>query len=66
MKRRVFMIVGSSFIIMSFIILLNSFQTVTGYSVFENVDINAGYYAGLWLLISGFVVLRAGTSSKKN
>ncbi|MBX4196034.1 hypothetical protein KW805_00395 [Candidatus Pacearchaeota archaeon] len=64
MKRRVFMVVGVSFIVMSFIIFLNSFQSVTGYAVFEDIDAAKGYYVGLWFLLGALVVLSIGTQRK--
>ncbi len=57
MKRRVFLITGTSFLFMGFVILLNSFQGMTGFVVFDGADVSFGTYAGLWFVLGGILLL---------
>lgn len=64
--KRVYLITAISFFIIGAIILLNSFQSLTGFVVFENADKNYSYFAGLWFIIASLVLFTAATTERKH
>jgi hypothetical protein len=61
LPKRVFYIVGISFMFFGGIITLNSAQGITGFAVFAGeTDIGYGYIVGIWLFVAGVAMLMAG------
>jgi hypothetical protein len=59
LPKRVFKIMGLSFLAIGAIVLLNSFQGLTGFVIFEGADVNYGWFVALWFLLGGIVLLMA-------
>ncbi len=57
MKKRVFRILGVSFLLIGFVLVLNSLQGITGYVVFEGADFKAGTIYAIWFLVAGGVLI---------
>jgi len=62
-KGKVFKIFGVLFLVMGVVVVFNSFQGITGFVVFEDVDLNAGFYIGVWFVLTG--ILLAAYRKKK-
>ncbi len=60
LPKRAYIITGISFLLIGIIIILNSFHSITGFVIFEKADVNYGYFAGLWLIIAGILILTEG------
>ena len=57
LPKRAYRITGTTLLAIGIIILLNSFQSFTGFVVFDSAEVNYGYFAGLWLIITGILIL---------
>ena len=57
LPKRAYIITSIAFFLIGIIILLNSFQSLTGFVIFENADVKYGYFAGLWFIIVGILIL---------
>lgn len=68
LPKRAYIIAGTTFLGIGIIIILNSFQSITGFVIFEDADANYGYFVGLWLIIVGILILTEGreTSDLEN
>ena len=59
LPQRAFVISGLAFVFIGFIILLNSFQTITAFVILEDIDDKIGYFAGIWFVVVGILLLNA-------
>ena len=57
LPKRAFVISGAAFIFIGVVMLLNSFSGVTGAVIFEEGDLQIGFYIGLWFLVAGALAL---------
>ena len=57
LSRRAFLIVGSSFLVIGLVLLVNSVSGITGFAVFGESDVVVGSVAAVWFVIAGLVVL---------
>lgn len=64
--KRVYLITIASFFALGAIILLNSFQSLTSFVIFENADKNYGSFVGLWLIITSLVLFTVATTERKH
>ncbi len=55
-KGIVFRIFGVLFVIAGISILFNSFQGITGFVVYEDVELKGGYVLGIWFVITGLLL----------
>ncbi len=66
MNKRVFVIEGLSFLFIGLVFLLNSFSSITGAVVLENVGVDVSGLLGLVFVIAGLVVMIAGEREKES
>ena len=65
MNRRLLAIPGISFLIIGIVLFLNSFQTLTGLVIFENLTVKSSSFIGAIFILAGALILtsaRAETS----
>jgi len=64
---KVFRLFGIFFLLLGITIFFNSFQGITGFAVYEDVDISRGFIVGVWFIITGIflVVYRRMPASQK-
>jgi hypothetical protein len=48
---------GVLFFLIGATVLFNSFQGITGYAVYEGVNLNAGYYIAAWFILLGILLV---------
>ena len=67
-KGSVFRIFGILFLIAGASILFNSFQTITGFAVYQDVDLKGGYLLGAWFVFTGLLLAlyKRNAQIKKN
>ena len=51
-----FIFFGVLFLILGITIIFNSFQGITGFAVYENIDINKGFIVGIWFVFTGILL----------
>jgi len=56
--KRAYLIIAASFFFIGTIILVNSFQSLTGFVIFKNAKINYSYFAGILLIVVGILILK--------
>lgn len=63
---KVFRLFGIFFLLLGITVFFNSFQGITGFAVYEDVDISRGFIVGVWFIITGIflVVYRKRTQAK--
>jgi len=49
-------IFGAIFFILGISIIFNAFQGITGFAVYENVDLNIGVVIGVWFVFTGILL----------
>jgi hypothetical protein len=58
LPRRTFYIIGSSFVLVSFILLAQSFGGLTGFAIYEaNNQTTQFYMVMFWFLLTGLFIL---------
>lgn len=57
LPKRLFTITGTFFLLIGALFLINSFQGLTGFVVFEDGDVNLSSYAGIFFIVAGLIVL---------
>ncbi len=65
MKKRVFVIEGLAFIFIGIVFLFNSFSSITGAVVLENVDVNVSALLGLVFVVAGLIMMMSGRNKTK-
>ena len=55
-KGLIFRIFGVLFVIAGISIISNSFQGLTGFVVYQDVDLKAGYFLGIWFVLAGLML----------
>ena len=53
---KTFKLFGALFFIIGITIVFNSSQGVTGFAVYENVDLKFGYIIGAWFVLTGIIL----------
>ncbi len=53
---KVFIFFGIIFLILGITIVFNSFQGLTGFAVYEDVDIKTGFLVGAWFVLLGLLL----------
>lgn len=53
---KTFKLFGALFFIIGITIVFNSSQSVTGFAVYENVDLKFGYIIGAWFVLTGIIL----------
>ncbi len=54
---KAFRIFGMIFFVFGIVILFNSFQSITGAVVFNDIDINTGFIIGAWFILTAVLLL---------
>ncbi len=54
--NKIFGFFGVLFLFLGATIIFNSFQGITGFSVYEDVDIKKGYIIGIWFVLTGILL----------
>ncbi len=54
--NKIFRFFGVLFFFLGATIIFNSFQGITGFSVYEDVDIKKGYIISLWFILTGILL----------
>ena len=54
--NKIFGFFGVLFLFLGATIIFNSFQGITGFSVYEEVDIKKGYMIGVWFILTGILL----------
>jgi len=64
---KLFKIFGIFFFLLGISVIFNTFQGMTGFVVFEDVNLNASVVIGIWFVLTGIllVVYRKNISSKE-
>ena len=50
-------IFGVVFLLLGITVLFNAFQGITGFAVYEDVDLNFGYVIGAWFVLTGILLI---------
>ena len=53
----VFKLFGLLFFIFGITILFNSFQGITGFVVYEDVNLNIGFIVGIWFILVSLLLI---------
>ena len=53
---KAFRLFGFFFFIMGAFIIFNSFSGITGFAVYEDVDVNYGFIIGAWFVLTGLLL----------
>ncbi len=53
---KVFRFFGIIFFILGITLIFNAFQGITGFAVYENVDLNIGAVIGAWFILTGILL----------
>ncbi len=53
---KAFLVFGIVFLLLGITIVFNSFQGLTGFAVYDNVDIKAGLFIGVWFVLTGIIL----------
>jgi len=53
---KVFKISGLLFFLLGVTIVFNAFQGITGFVVYEDVDLNVGFIIGAWFILTGILL----------
>jgi NADH:ubiquinone oxidoreductase subunit K len=48
---------GILFLLVGVTVLFNSFQGITGFAVYGDVDIDAGYFVAAWFVVVGMLLV---------
>lgn len=54
---KAFKFFGILFFLIGITVIFNSFQGITGFAVYEDVDVNAGYLIGAWFILTGILLV---------
>ncbi len=60
------MFFGIAFLLLGITIVFNSFQGLTGFAIYENVDVNVGIAIGVWFVLSGIMLALYRKSPKSS
>ena len=63
--RKINLVLGWIYLILGIVILLNSFQGITGFVVFSDASVGWGWFLGLVFVVIGVVVLAAGREDEE-
>ena len=55
--NKIFKFFGIVFFLLGMTIIFNSFQGITGFSVYEDVNLNTGLFIGAWFVLCGILLL---------
>jgi uncharacterized membrane protein len=64
-KHKVFMFFGILFLFLGATIVFNSFSGITGFAVYEDVDLDYGIIIGVWFVLTG-ILLAVYRKKEKN
>ncbi|MDO8508084.1 MAG: hypothetical protein Q7S27_00200 [Nanoarchaeota archaeon] len=53
---KAFIIFGILFLLLGITIIFNTFQGLTGFAIYEDVDINKGFLFGAWFVLTGILL----------
>lgn len=53
---KIFKIFGAIFFLFGISIIFNTFQGMTGFAVYEDVDLNIGFVIGIWFVLTGILL----------
>lgn len=54
--NKIFRIFGIIFFVLGVTIIFNAFQGITGFAVYEDVDLNVGFFIGAWFILTGILL----------
>lgn len=54
--KKVFIFFGILFFLIGVTVVFNSFQGITGFAVYENIDLDAGFMVGVWFILTGILL----------
>jgi hypothetical protein len=65
---KLFRVFGLLFFLMGITVIFNSFQGITGYVVYGDVDLDAGFIIGAWFIFTSILlaVFRGKTEKTKD
>tara|TARA_Y100000310_G_C20564580_1_gene754797 strand:+ start:243 stop:812 length:570 start_codon:yes stop_codon:yes gene_type:complete len=63
--KRGLYVLGSTFLIIGTLLVLNSLSSITGFVIVEEINISIGRYIGLVIIILGILTLTAGKMSNR-
>lgn len=55
-KGKAFKLFGLLFLVLGVTIVFNTFQGITGFAVYNDVDLDAGMIVGAWFVLTGIVL----------
>jgi hypothetical protein len=55
LPKRAYIISGFAYLLMALILIMNSFQGLTGYVVLEGADVDFSGIAGAWFILAGLL-----------
>lgn len=55
-KGKLFKFFGILFLFLGATIIFNSFSGITGFVVYEDVDLDAGFIIGIWFVLTGILL----------
>jgi hypothetical protein len=55
-KGKFFKFFGVLFLFLGITIVFNSFSGITGFVVYEDVNLNTGYMVGIWFVLVGILL----------
>jgi len=57
LHKRAYYISGIAFLLIGAVVLISTFQNITGYILLNDMDNSSGKYAGIWFIISGLAII---------
>ena len=55
-NEKIFKFFGVLFVFLGATIIFNSFQGITGFVVYDDIDLKQGYVIGVWFVLTGIVL----------
>ncbi|MDO8460108.1 MAG: hypothetical protein Q7S74_03295 [Nanoarchaeota archaeon] len=62
LPKRAYLVLGISFLLIGFILILNSFSGITGKVILEDASPKISFYWALWFIIGGILILESAVA----
>ena len=65
-KHKAFKLFGVVFLLLGVSVIFNSFSGITGFAVYEDVDLDYGFIVGAWFVLTGILLAVYRKKEEKN